>query len=87
MTELTKLTSSRRKGKPSERVGRKALGLRIVFSNEFLVFSFPKHYKLTTKHYYGGWVAEVGQLQSSLNNSPVTNSLPYKVEGMCPPKG
>jgi len=50
-----------RKGKPSERMGRKTFDLRIVFSNEFLVFSFPKHYKLTTKHYYGGWVAEVGQ--------------------------
>ena len=48
-----------RKGKPFERMGRKAFDLRIMFSNEFLVFSFPKHYKLTTKHYYGGWVAEV----------------------------
>ena len=48
------------KGKSLERVRRKAFDLRIVFSNEFLVFSFPKHYKLTTKHYYGGWVAEIG---------------------------
>ena len=60
------------KGKPSERVGRKATDLRIVFSNECLVLSSTKNYKLSptnssgTKHYYGGWVAEVG-FQSLLN--------------------
>ena len=81
-----------RKGKPSERMGRKAFDLRIVFSNEFVVFSFPKYYKLlTTKQYYGGWVAEVRQYLVFFT-SPLFGLNPYlqiqiRSKGMLRPKG